>query len=168
MRQQQDSPFGAPMVSQLSVLINRWSSHRFQLAHASRLHNERDFTANRLLYLLGSNGPMRPSELATELGSGRANVSKVVARLQADGLVSRTADPMDSRARLVGLTERGRAVSIDIFRIGDEMVQELTENWSESERQTFTELLGRLNQATDVYERRLSAARNVHSVESHS
>jgi len=48
------------------------------------------------------------------------------------------------------------------------MVQELTENWSESERQTFTELLGRLNQATDVYERRLSAARNVHSVESHS
>ncbi|CAN5167880.1 hypothetical protein BH09ACT6_BH09ACT6_11040 [soil metagenome] len=154
----QDLPFSSALVGQLSLLVNRWSSHHFQLAHASRLHNERDFTANKLLYLLGSNGPMRPSELAVELGSGRANVSKVVSRLLADGLVCRSVDPRDSRAQLVQLTERGGVVSADVFRIGEDMVRELTAEWSDADRRRLTELLRRLNQNTDAYERRLSAS----------
>jgi len=150
------SPFGSALIGELSRLVNRWNSHDFQLAHASQLRNERDFTANKVLYLLGSNGPMRPSELASDLGSGRANVSKVVARLLADGLVIRTPDPSDSRAHLVGLTESGWAVSRDVFAIGDEMVRELTADWTAGERSTFTELLVRINAASDAYQKRMA------------
>ncbi|WP_186808244.1 MarR family winged helix-turn-helix transcriptional regulator [Agrococcus baldri] len=145
-----------PLAEQLSTLVNRWSSHRFQLAHASRLHNERDFTANKVLYLLGSNGPMRPSELATEVGTGRANVSKVVARLESDGLVARSLDETDARATLVSLTARGEVVSSDVFTIGEEMIAELTAGWTRAERATLTSLLERLNAATERYERRLT------------
>ena len=152
------SPFGSALIGELSRLVNRWNSHNFQLAHASQLRNERDFTANKVLYLLGSNGPMRPSELADDLGSGRANVSKVVARLLADGLVIRIPDPVDSRAHQVGLTESGWAVARDVFEIGDQMVGQLTADWTEHELSTFTELLIRLNNATDAYEKRIAAS----------
>ena len=151
-----DRQFSSLLVGELSTLVNRWNSHHFQLAHASRLHNARDFTANKTMYLLGLNGPMRPSALAVDLGSGRSNVSKVLARLEAEGLVRREADPADSRAQLVELTDRGREVSHDTFRIGDEMIDELTAGWSELDRTTLTRLITRLNEATDSYERRLT------------
>jgi DNA-binding MarR family transcriptional regulator len=151
--------FGSPLLEQLSLLVNRWSSHQFRLAHASRLRNERDFTANQVLYLLGSTGPMRPSELATELGSGRANVSKVLLRLEADSLISRSPDPHDSRASVVALTERGNEVSVDVFRIGEEMIRELTADWSDDDRSAFTERLRSLNVAAEAYEARLRAGR---------
>lgn len=150
------SLFTSALSSQLSSLVNRWSSHHFQLAHASQLHNERDFMANKVLYLLGSTGPMRPSDLATELGTGRANMTKVVTRLESDGLVSREVHPDDSRARIVALTVRGRKVSADVFRIGEDMLNELTVEWDADDRERLTELLSRLNAASDVYEQRLS------------
>lgn len=151
--------FGSPLLEQLSLLVNRWSSHHFQLAHASRLHDERDFTANKVLYLLGSSGAMRPSELAVEVGSGRANISKVLARLEAEELISRRPDPADSRANLVVLTEKGLTVSTDVFRIGEEMISELTSDWTDDERQDFAEKLRSLNTAAAAYEARL---RTVH------
>jgi DNA-binding MarR family transcriptional regulator len=149
--------FGSPLLEELSLLVNRWSSHHFQLAHASRLHNERDFTANQVLFRLGSTGPMRPSELALELGSGRANVSKVLARLESDSLISRSPDPHDSRASVVALTERGREVSADVFRIGEEMITELTADWSAEDRRVFAARLRQLNVAAAAYESRLRA-----------
>lgn len=150
------SAFGSPLAVQLSILVNRWSSHHFQLAHASRLRNERDFTANKVLYLLGSNGAMRPSHLATEVGTGRANVSKVVARLEADGFVARAPDEIDARATLVSLTELGNIVSSDVFAIGEAMIAELTTGWADAERDALTTLLARLNLAAEGYERELS------------
>jgi DNA-binding MarR family transcriptional regulator len=143
------------LLEQLSVLVNRWSSHDFRLAHASRLHNERDFTANKLLYLLGAGGPMRPSELATVLGTGRANVSKTIARLESDGLISREPDPSDARASLVALTDEGRVVSADVFRIGGLMLAEITHDWTDAERRELTALLRRLNAGGEAYEAHL-------------
>lgn len=149
------SPFPSELLEQLSVLVNRWSSHHFQLAHASRLRNERDFTANKMLYLLGSTGPLRPSELATELGTGRANVSKTLARLEADGLVERSPDPADARSAWINLTETGRLVSADVFRIGEQMLAEITPDWSQEERDQLTRLLRRLNASAEAYELRM-------------
>jgi DNA-binding MarR family transcriptional regulator len=59
-------------------------------------------------------GPLTPSELATRERVQRPTATKLVARLEADGLVTRTADPEDGRSFLIAITpvggERLRAI----------------------------------------------------------
>ena len=47
--------------------------------------------------------------------------------------------------------------SHDVFSIGDDMIRELTDTWSASEKATFTDLLARLNVAAAGYEARVNA-----------
>lgn len=150
------SLFDSELLGRLSELISRWSSYHFQAAHATRLDNALDFTSNGVLRVLGENGPCRPSVLAAQLATGRPNVSKVVRRLERLGLVSFAPDPRDSRASLVSLTAEGVERSRDVFRIGDEMISELTADWDAAELAIFSALVARLNVAAAAYEARLS------------
>lgn len=152
------SLFESELLSSLSELITRLNSYRFQAAHASRLRNELDFTSNRVLYLLGTEGASRPSMLALQLTTGRSNISKVLKRLEADGLIASSADPVDSRATLVSLTPQGVDQSHEVFTIGDDMIRELTADWSSAEKAQFSVLLGRLNTAAATYENRLAGS----------
>jgi len=54
-------------------------------------------------------GPVQISALAERLGVTQQAASKSVADLERRGYVARAPDPADGRARLVGLTDRGRA-----------------------------------------------------------
>ncbi|MEU9509250.1 MarR family winged helix-turn-helix transcriptional regulator [Micromonospora sp. SD12] len=49
--------------------------------------------------------------LAEELGCDASNITQIVVRLEALGLVAREPDPRDRRARLVGRTPRGDEVN---------------------------------------------------------
>jgi DNA-binding MarR family transcriptional regulator len=55
-------------------------------------------------------GPITPSELAEREAVKRPTVTRVVARLEERGLVSRSADPTDRRSSLVAVTAEGRAL----------------------------------------------------------
>ncbi|MHA6760092.1 MarR family winged helix-turn-helix transcriptional regulator [Streptacidiphilus sp. PAMC 29251] len=61
---------------------------------------------------LCSAGERPPSQrtLADQTGTDPMTTSQVVRALEAKGLVERLPDPKDSRAKLVGITESGRAV----------------------------------------------------------
>jgi len=67
--------------------------------------------AYALLELLHAAEPMTVSELATRLSIDRTNVSRLCARMDAAGELSRREHPDDARARLLGLTARGRRVA---------------------------------------------------------
>src|SRR5215208_3084516 len=47
-------------------------------------------------------------QLADRLACVKSNVTQLIDRLEADGLVSRTSDPNDRRSRLAVLTDAGR------------------------------------------------------------
>ena len=53
-------------------------------------------------------GPLTPSELADAERIQRPTATRVVARLEADGLVERTGDPADRRVALLSVTRPGR------------------------------------------------------------
>jgi DNA-binding MarR family transcriptional regulator len=53
-------------------------------------------------------GPLTPSELATIEHVKRPTATRIVARLEDQGLVERAADPSDGRSFLVGVTPAGR------------------------------------------------------------
>src|SRR3954471_10654805 len=67
------------------------------------------------LTLAGESLPL--GQLAERLACVKSNVTQLVDRLEADGLVSRTSDPNDRRSRLAVLTEAGR----NAYRKGSEI-----------------------------------------------
>src|SRR5471030_2806378 len=56
-------------------------------------------------------------QLAERLSCVKSNVTQLVDRLEADGLVNRTADPNDRRSRIAVLTDVGRSA----YAIGSEI-----------------------------------------------
>jgi DNA-binding MarR family transcriptional regulator len=55
-------------------------------------------------------GPLTPSELATRERVQRPTITRVAVRLEAQGLVTRAADPADRRSALITVTPAGRAL----------------------------------------------------------
>jgi DNA-binding MarR family transcriptional regulator len=61
-----------------------------------------------VLALLAQHGPLRIGELAARIPCSQPTATLTVTGLQAAGLVSRAADPVDGRAARVLITEDGR------------------------------------------------------------
>jgi DNA-binding MarR family transcriptional regulator len=57
-------------------------------------------------------GPLTPSEVAARERVQRPTVTRVLARLEADGLVVRAADPADRRSALVSVSPAGRELLV--------------------------------------------------------
>jgi DNA-binding MarR family transcriptional regulator len=60
------------------------------------------------LATIDRHGPLTPSELAVRERIQRPTVTRIIARLEASGLVERTRDPHDGRSSLVALAPAGR------------------------------------------------------------
>lgn len=74
--------------------------------------------ALRQLVLAGDALPL--GQLAERLACVKSNVTQLVDRLEADGLVTRASDPGDRRSRLAVVTDTGRAS----YRRGVEILQD--------------------------------------------
>lgn len=65
---------------------------------------------------LHHSGPMTVTALAERLNIDRTNVSRLCARMEADGDVERIDHPEDGRARLVKLTRKGKRLAAMVDR----------------------------------------------------
>jgi DNA-binding MarR family transcriptional regulator len=85
-------------------------------------------SAISLLGLLRDRGPQRVSDLATLEGVAQPSMTALVARLERQGLVRRSADPKDGRAVVVRLSPAGRrrlqsVARSSILRLGERVTQ---------------------------------------------
>ena len=62
------------------------------------------------LATIENRGPLTPSELAEFERIKRPTATRVLRRLEDDGLIERTADPSDGRSALVAVTKDGAAL----------------------------------------------------------
>jgi DNA-binding MarR family transcriptional regulator len=83
-------------------------------------------------------------QLAERLACVKSNVTQLVDRLEADGLVNRTADPNDRRSRLAVLTDAGRIAYSKGSEIQKQTEQELFGVLTPTESETLHELLLKL------------------------
>jgi DNA-binding MarR family transcriptional regulator len=83
-------------------------------------------------------------QLAERLSCVKSNVTQLVDRLEADGLVNRTADPNDRRSRLAVLTEAGKVAYVKGSEIQKQAERELFGILTPSESDTLHELLSKL------------------------
>ena len=100
--------------------------------------------ALRCLTQAGESIPL--GQLAERLACVKSNVTQLVDRLEADGLVSRTSDPNDRRSRLAVLTESGRAAYSKGSEIQMQAEREMFGVLTPAESDTLHQLLGKLQQ----------------------
>jgi DNA-binding MarR family transcriptional regulator len=79
----------------------------------------------KVLRVLAANGSLRQTSLAEELGFAQRTVTQAVEALARAGLVERTSDPIDGRAKLVTLTDEGAAALAASTDAGDKALQRI-------------------------------------------
>lgn len=86
-------------------------------------------------------GALRPTDLASTLGTTKANMSKIVRRLEDAGLVTRVPSPYDERSVLVALSPDGRRIGERIVdRVGRSLADSLA-TWSDDDVQVLRRVL---------------------------
>jgi DNA-binding MarR family transcriptional regulator len=93
----------ADLAARLRLAIARTARRLRQEAGA-----ELSPTQTAALATIDRHGPLTPSELAVRERIQRPTVTRLIARLEEDGLVQRTRDPQDRRSSLVALAPAGR------------------------------------------------------------
>jgi DNA-binding MarR family transcriptional regulator len=97
-------------------------------------------------------GPLTPSELAQREAIKRPAATRIVARLEAEGLVGRTADPGDRRVALIAATAKGRELLRHVRTRKNEYLARLLRDLPPGD-------LAALAHAADVLERLLEDGR---------
>lgn len=133
------------MQHQVAVFARR--AEQTRLGGVGQARNSMDRAAYLLLNRLDREGPMGVKALAAGMGIDSSTVTRQVAPLVDSGLVKRTSHPEDGRAVVLQLSPRGVARLEQVRSSRRELMEQLTEDWSESERSTFCSLLTRFNAA---------------------
>ncbi|WP_284528644.1 MarR family winged helix-turn-helix transcriptional regulator [Microbacterium sp. T2.11-28] len=124
-------------------MILLWDSPALQGDILAKSGETIDQPSHQTLRHLLAWGPMRPTALSEVLATGASYVSKIVRRLESDGLVERKKDPTDRRATLISLTPAGEEAARGVYALGDRMIAEVLAGWSPADVRRYTELTQR-------------------------
>jgi DNA-binding MarR family transcriptional regulator len=108
-----------------------------------------DWSARLLITCLAAEGPIRSSELADKMQADPSTISRQVAALVNDGYVERRADPVDGRASLLVVTDRGEQFYAEHLRLRNEHYQRMLADWTEDECRTFATMTARFTDGID-------------------
>ena len=98
------------------------------------------------LHQLAQAGDSLPlGQLAERLACVKSNVTQLVDRLEADGLVTRAGDPSDRRSRLAMLTETGKTAYARGITIQQQSEREIFSALSREESSALHTLLSKIH-----------------------
>lgn len=101
-----------------------------------------------LQHLADAGDALPLGQLAERLACVKSNVTQLIDRLEADGLVKRTPDPNDKRSRLAVLTEAGRRTWRDGVRIRNDVETHLFCTLSADDTARLSEILELIRRAS--------------------
>jgi DNA-binding MarR family transcriptional regulator len=145
-----DPSMGA-IETEVAVLMRRGEATRRAMPMAP--HRALDRASYLILRHLAVAGPQNVSVLAAALHLDGSTVTRQVAALLRDGLVSRERDPQDRRGAVIAATPSGLSRMSAVRKAREQLYAEMLASWSEEDRRTLAGLLHRLNQSMDEYAR---------------
>ena len=118
--------------------INRWAQ-----GFVARRTKDTGLTPSQIQALrhIGYHKTMSQQELVEDMGVDKAAVTRLVAGLEAQGYVTRTADPKDGRAKLLQATEAALQVKDDVVALEEAYYSWLLEGLTEEQREAFSQAL---------------------------
>jgi DNA-binding MarR family transcriptional regulator len=102
----------------------------------------------KVLRTLEKEGSLRQASLAQELGLAQRSITQAVESLARDGLVQRSPDPDDGRAKLVTMTDEGAAALAASTDAGEQMLLRIFGALSQKQLAQLDRLLGVVDSAT--------------------
>jgi DNA-binding MarR family transcriptional regulator len=114
-----------------------------------------DLTPTRVAVLLNTvrNGPIRLSDVAEQEGLNPTLLSRTVANLAQDGLVTRTTDDVDRRSAWLDATAAGRELAAEIRAQRTQAVESALARLSIEERKLIEEALPALERFAEYLHR---------------
>lgn len=88
----------------------------------------------------------RPTEIAAAAGLSKQTVNDALGYFEREGYLTREPDPVDGRAKVVRLTDKGRRLEDAIWAAGQEVDRQWRERFSKSAWACFREVLDQLAQ----------------------
>jgi DNA-binding MarR family transcriptional regulator/GNAT superfamily N-acetyltransferase len=120
--------------------FNRAWSQRVGVLDESFLGSGRPIGPSRLLFELSHDG-LSVRELRDRTGLDSGYVSRLLRRLEREGLVRTEVDPADARRRRVTLTDAGRRARQDLDDRSEQLARDLVEPLSAGQRSRLAEAL---------------------------
>ena len=103
-----------------------------------------------VLLSLSAGGARTPKGLAQEATVEQPTMTATIQRMERDGLVTRKPNPDDGRSALIALTPKGYERIADMDRALGALNELLLEQFTNSEREQFLSLLGRVVSVLEV------------------
>jgi DNA-binding MarR family transcriptional regulator len=101
-----------------------------------------------LHHLAAAGGSMPLGQLAERLSCVKSNITQLVDRLEADGLVTREADSGDRRSRLAVITASGQKAYLEGTRLQQQAEKEVFSGLSDDESRHLAILVGKVERHT--------------------
>ncbi|MDQ0691350.1 MarR family winged helix-turn-helix transcriptional regulator [Arthrobacter sp. W4I7] len=141
---------GNPVLQQveheLTLLWSRARSISLQLSR--QVHRKMEPAAYGLLTAIHREGFVRLTGLATIICVGKPSVSRQITFLESEGLVCKEADPLDRRAQVIRLTEKGEKEMHRVQEARKQVFRDRLGGWPLEDLQRLADYMERLN---DVY-----------------
>jgi DNA-binding MarR family transcriptional regulator len=158
------------MADDVDVLrrFNRGYTQRIGVLAESYLDTGRPLGPSRVLFEIGAAGPggVAVAALRTRLDLDSGYLSRLLRRLEAEGLVTTTPDPTDRRQRVARLTADGRRVWRTLDDRSEQVARDLVEPLSSRQRAALADALATADRllraatvAFDVVDPRSAVAR---------
>jgi DNA-binding MarR family transcriptional regulator len=110
-----------------------------------------DVTPSQLsaLFALGRHGPFRVGELARREQVGNSTVTRLVATLEAKGLLERTIDEDDARSSIIAITPRGRSLLDALAEGSNDYLRSRLETLGDADRGLIAGAVGALTRLAE-------------------
>ncbi|WP_197288457.1 MarR family winged helix-turn-helix transcriptional regulator [Nocardia sp. NRRL S-836] len=102
----------------------------------------------KVLQVLTRLGPVKQTRLAAELGMAARSITQAVEAMERDGLVRRSSDAGDKRAKVVAVTEEGARALVAGEAAGNEVLRAAFQRLSAEQLRTLDEVLAVVEAAT--------------------
>ena len=115
--------------------FNRFFTRQIGVLREGLLHSPYSLPEARILFELGQSNQVTASKLGRELGLDAGYLSRILARLEQQGLLEKVRSENDGRQLLLSLTAAGREAFALLDQRSREEVSEMLENLSEDDQQ---------------------------------
>ncbi|NYH80908.1 DNA-binding MarR family transcriptional regulator [Actinopolyspora biskrensis] len=133
----------AEVEQELAMMFRR--ARKMSSSVATEVHPELDPASYSLLLMVADSGSLRAMDMAERIGLDKSTVSRQIAHLVRLDLLRRVPDPEDGRARLIQLSDSGRARLDEARKCRSRRLRADFAQWSTDDLHQFARLLGKLN-----------------------
>jgi len=130
--------------------FNRFFTRQIGVLREGLLHSEFTLTEMRVLYELAHHGDQAMAALCRDLGLDRGYLSRIVAKFENAGLVSKVPSATDGRAKLLHLTDQGRAVYEPLDRRSRDEVGDMLSRFDENDQLRMLKAMHTIRELLDA------------------